>query len=480
MAKQTLSLDIREHGIDWVLLRTGFRTVKIENSGQLECRITNGDSSNAVAALGDLRQTINAPGLACLAAIDGRGLFARNIILPFQNQRKVRQILPLELEATLPVAIDALAMDFQTAEEGGVSAVLSAAVSRTQIDFYLQLLRDAGLDPVLITFSGLPTAMLMAAGPLGDQTSLLIDGDRGHCVFFVVGRHRLQFLRSWTPSATDDAPDHGLKRAIDQTLGAVSQIIPDHSRIGQIYLTARAAHHFGPDQLTALLDLDVAVFDPARSTGPNLIGELAGGKGQNALALGLYEPMAEKGLNFFRPTFPLKRFLEQHRKPLIRSGILAAVLAIIFFAGIFREIRQNEARAQVLRTEAESILKKTFPQTRNIIDPLPQMMVALREARNEGMSSSSGAQFTKIDTLFTISRSLPPQLDIHVSELVAGTERVQMSGTTGTFEAVNEAKGYLEKSGYFDKITIISANMDQKTKRVRFRLSADMRRQPLE
>ncbi|MDJ0667604.1 MAG: hypothetical protein QNJ61_10005, partial [Desulfobacterales bacterium] len=168
MAKHTLALDIKAHGIDWVLLRAGLRKVTIEKSGQLVCRLEDAEKPGAVAALKGLRDAIASPGLKCIAAIEGRGLFARCLNVPFRDRRKVRQILPLELEATLPVAIDALAMDFQMAGNGGAPKVLSAAMTKTQIDFYLQLLREAGLDPMLMTFSGLPAAMLLAAGPLGE------------------------------------------------------------------------------------------------------------------------------------------------------------------------------------------------------------------------------------------------------------------------------------------------------------------------
>lgn len=475
MARHTLTLDIKEHGIDWVLLRAGLRNVKVEKSGQLVCRVEDADNTGAVAALKDLRVAIESPGLACIAAIEGGGLFTRSIYVPFKDRRKVRQILPLELEATLPVTVAELAMDFQMAGNGGASRALSAAMSRTQVDFYLNLLREAGLDPTLITFSGLPAAMLLATGPLGDQTALLVDGDANHGTLFVVGDHRLQFIRRWTPPATEEDPAHRLKQVIDHTLEAFYQVIPQHADIRHIYLTSRGARHYAPEHLSDAFDQEVTVFDIARSVRATLTGELGGGHGQGALALGLYEPMAEKGLNFFRPTFPLKRFLQQQRQQLIRTGVLAAVLAILFTVGVFMDIRRNETRARDLKTEAETILKQTFPETRNIVNPPQQMMIKLREARTEALTSPRGNQITKIETLNVISQSLPPELDIHVSQLVAGTERVQISGTTGTFEAVNEAKGYLEKSGFFDTLTIISANMDQRTGRVRFRLTADLR-----
>ncbi len=474
MARQTLTLDIKERGIDWVLLRAGLRSVKIEKSGHLVCRVTEGENGDTVTVLKALRDAIPSPGMTCIAAIEGHGLFTRTVMVPFQDRRKVRQILPLELEASLPVAVDELAMDFQMAGNGGGHLAVSASMAQAQIDAYLQLLREAGLDPVLLTFSGLPAAMLLAAGPEGEDATLLIDGDSDHAIIFLVGHHRIQYLRSWTPPRTPGDPAHRLKRTIDQTLEAVSQLLPEMALIDKAYLTSRAARHYPPDALASALDLTVAVFDLTHTSVPNLSGELAGGYGQGALALGLYEPMAEKGLNLFRATFPLRRFLQQHRKSFIRSVVLATVLVAMLLLGVFLDIRRNEARATALMAETEAILKQTFPETRNTANPLPQMIVKLRAAREDNMAAHRGVQVRQIDILQAISQSLPPKLDIHVSQLVAGTERVQISGTTGTFEAVNEAKGHLEKTGLFDTITIVSANMDQRSGRVRFRLSADL------
>jgi len=103
------------------------------------------------------------------------------------------------------------------------------------------------------------------------------------------------------------------------------------------------------------------------------------------------------------------------------------------------------------------------------------MIVNLREMRSHELTASSGLQVAQIDILDTISKALPDSLDIHVSQLVSGAEHVQLSGSTGNFEAVNKAKELLEKTTFFDKITIVSANMDQNAGRVRFKLAVDLK-----
>ena len=372
------------------------------------------------------------------------------------------------------MGVDDLAIDFRLNADNGNRTALAAAMPKAQIDLYLSLLRQAGFDPVLITFSGLPAATLLAAGPHGEQAALLIDGDADHSMLFLIDNHQLCYLRSWIPPTGDSDPARRLKQAVAQTLEAICHVLPAAADVRTVFLTPRGARHYPPEAIAAALEREVKVFDPSQSVAINLTGHLSGGHGQGALALGLYEPMAEKGLNFFRTTFPLKRLLQQHRKAFVRTGVLAVVLAAVCMTHVYSDIRRYRERARFFEAEAATILKQTFPETRNIVDPLQQMIVKLREARAAEMASPSGDQLTKIDVLRAISQSLPPALDIHVSQLVAGTERVQISGTTGTFEAVNEAQGQLKKSGVFHKIDIVSANMDQKTGRVRFKLAADL------
>jgi hypothetical protein len=105
---------------------------------------------------------------------------------------------------------------------------------------------------------------------------------------------------------------------------------------------------------------------------------------------------------------------------------------------------------------------------------MQQMLVNVRELRAE-TAASPGSQNSppKIDILNELSLAMPTALDIRISQLVAGRERLQISGTTGSFEAVNQAKTALEKRAVFKKLTIVSANMDQGAGRVRYKLTAD-------
>jgi len=477
MAKRSLLLNFQHDRIDWILMRSGLRHATIEKSGHLACPGHAADDPATLAAFQQLRESLDIPGLTCLAAIGGQGLLIRPIPVPFSDKRKVRQILPMELEATLPVAVDELAVDFQLVGQEAGPMAIAVAMPHTQVEAYVHLLREAGLEPVLVTFSGLPAAALIAAREEGEATSLLVDGDHRHVMLFVVARRQIRFIRSWRPPVAGEAADGMLKAAIDQTLEAAAHVLPDEVAPSTIYLTPRSTRFYSPEGLSTD-QCPAKVFDIATAAGTQIDGAVPVDQGQGALTLGFYEPLAEKGFNLYRSTFPLKRFLQQHRPHFIRCGVLAAVFTMLFMVNIYLDISHAEKRAVFLKSQAATILREAFPATRNVVDPLQQMIVKLREVRSQDFGLSRGLQVTQIDILNAISTALPDTLDIHVSQLVSGVERVQLSGTTDTFEAVNQAKELLERTDFFGGITIVSANMDQNAGRVRFKLALDLKKGP--
>ena len=331
MAKRILLLDFQHDGIDWVLMRSGLRNAVIEKSGRLACPADSANDSDTAAALKELRDSLHIPALACMAAVNGCGLFVRHITVPFHDKRKVRQILPMELEATLPVAVDDVALDFQISGQHATPAATTLALPKTQIAHHLNMLREAGLNPLLVTVSGLPAAALLAAGPHGSNlTTLLIDGDEHQCMLFIVGSNQILYLRSWRPPAANLPLSDLIECAIDQTVEAASLMLGEILMLQTIYLTPRSIHHlpiegFSSDECPAIM------FDLNQSSPIRLTDAPPDNTCQGALALGLYAPLSEKGFNFYRSTFPLKHVVQQYRNHFIRMGSLGRFVGDPFF-----------------------------------------------------------------------------------------------------------------------------------------------------
>ena len=467
-------LDFQQDGIEWILLRSSLRNVQIEKSGRITCQVNTDNAPEMKAALKELRAAFDNSGMECLASISGRGLTVRNIAVPFGDKRKIKQILPLELEATLPMPVEGLALDFQMIGGDSEKMAIVAAMPEATIATYRALLQEAGLAPMLLTISGIPAAALLAESPQGKDVSLLIDGDDRHCMLFIIANHQILFMRSWPLPTDTSGTVETIQNTIDQTLEAAMPVLPADTFLSAVYLTPRSSRYYALEDLSTE-KRPATTFTLQTVSSISIAGELPTEHGLGALALGLYEPMSQKGFNLYRSTFPLKRFLLQHRNHFIRTGVMAAVLTLFFMVNVYLDTSRAEKRAVYLGNESAAILKNAFPETRNIVNPLQQMIVNLRQMRPHTLGALSDHRILQIDILAEISKALPKALDFHISQFVSSQERVQLNGTTGSFEAVNQAKEILDKITFFDNVTIVSANMDPNAGRVRFKLAIDLK-----
>ncbi len=113
----------------------------------------------------------------------------------------------------------------------------------------------------------------------------------------------------------------------------------------------------------------------------------------------------------------------------------------------------------------------TFPEVTRIVDPLQQMQQKINEIRSRYAVPQSGENPVRhLDMLNEISTRIPSSVDVELTSFVSGSDGVVVSGTTDTFNAVDEIKNRLEKGELFKTVTITAANMDRTSNRVQFKL----------
>jgi type II secretion system protein L len=474
MAKRTLGIDIQRDGLAWVIIRAGLRQTEIEASGWLPYPDNPDPDAGLSAALRILKQKHNPSGLACVAAVTGQDIVCRTFQAPFRDRKKISQMLPLELEPTLLAPVEELVIDFQITGQHTPTPVLAMAMDRSRRDGYLAVLREAGFDPELMTLQGLPSAFLLARSLRDDAAVLLVDGDRENSLFFMIAQGQIIFVRNWTLPRSGAAPEAALGVGIRRTLAALSAQTQPPAELPSVVLTPRTAAAYQEQDLADILDMSVHVLNLRTVMSAPVAGPWPDDRCQDALALCLYAPAAHQGFNFFRTTFPLKKFILQNKRHFVRIAAMGILLIGLLMTDVGLDIRRGRAQLDTLNAAARDILTTTFPDTRNVVDPMQQMVVNLRRTRGQASGyAGHHSIYRKIDILNEVSRALPTGLDIQLSQLVAGRDQLQLTGTTDTFEAVNQAKTMLEKKAMFQTLTIVSANMDPATERVRFKLSAD-------
>jgi type II secretory pathway component PulL len=193
------------------------------------------------------------------------------------------------------------------------------------------------------------------------------------------------------------------------------------------------------------------------------------------LALALVDAEGHPCPNFHRSGSPLRNYWTTYRPYLRGPIVLMAAVLILGLLGVVLNSIILKRQVDALDAQIEAVFSETLPGTRRVGDALEQMKSELKRAKSGGIDSEHGPNPVRaIDILLQLSHSIPKELDMVFSRMVYGNDGLTLSGEAAAFNAVDEIKSNLEKSGLFKQVTISSANMDRGGNKVLFKLKIDL------
>jgi type II secretion system protein L len=477
MSRKVLGIDIRNHFLSAVILNSSLREYRVDDYIHLPFPDPDDPEKGLAAALETLTGKMDFAGSDCVVSIPA-GLFTfRNLQVPFNNSKKIRMVLPFELEPTLPYAVDDLVVDFHPlngSPDGEKTELIAAAIEKNRLTPYIEALASIQVDPEKLTLSGLPTALCLAHQADLEEDQLFIEIDEASGTLFMLAGDSLQLIRSFPLPPAGPSKAKMLSAQIQQTLSAFQE----SSELNLQPLEV-VASGIGLDEANMAADISKALNIPvkAASMADRLGIPVESYTGNpwipaqmdNALALTLMEVEGLEALNFHKGQFAAQKFLSKHKSPLIKTGILAAaVLALMFFNVLMQTYTVNK-QVRGIERQMTQIFKATFPEVKTIRYPYPEMQARMQETKkNAAFQAEAGPHIRSIDILNSISEKIPDNIKVDFTRLVIQPENVVISGTTDTFNSVDDIKSRLEQIQYFKKVTISSSNIDRSGEEVRF------------
>jgi type II secretory pathway component PulL len=481
MSRTFLGLDIRQDTVSAVVVKSTMKGGIIESHLQMRLDQNSPEESHPLAAaLEQIAEVVNFKEVICVAALPSGSVSYRNISVPFKDHKKIRQILPYELEPMLPRSADELEVDYYVIQENETSDLLAATLEKETLNTYLEILSQFHLDPVLVTVGAFPTAVTLSHVSNSYRNMVVVDSDnRNHTLYIVVNR-RIALVRGFARSKAAQSDLMGLSLNIHRTLAGIEDLLNIEFEPEAVLLSG-----YGIDapkaelKLAAMLKIDVVRFDPVND--PNAIKpEIPSTEWnpfvmQNACSLVAVELVGYECLNFYKSRYGFKRHLHEHRKNITITGILVICVLILWLGGVLFESHDMQTKLDEHNQEIETIFKEAFPKTSRIQNAVHQMDTEIRELKKQiSGSESSDSIPNAIDILYTISDSLPKELDVKLERFIINKEGMQLSGNSNGFDVVDTMKGRLEKNKEFKTVTISSANMEKNGKRVRFKLRIEL------
>jgi general secretion pathway protein L len=482
MSRKVIGIDIRNDCLNAALLSSSLRQHRLEDFIHLPFSGPDDPERSLSSALATLTEKMDLTGSDWVVSIPANQFIFRNLKIPFSNSKKIRMVLPFELEPTLPHAMEDLVIDFHTlngAPAGDQTELIAAAIEKSQLAPYIEALASIHVDPERLTLSGLPAALCLAnrAEQQEDQLFIEIDNDYG-TLFILVGGH-LHLIRSFPLPRTGPAKVNMLCIQIQQTLAAFQ----DSSGLSYQPLEAAVSGSGLDEDMAAAISkaLNIPVKAAALADRLNIPVEndpqsaLIPAQLDNALALALMAVEGYDGLNFHKGQFAAQKFLSRHKSALIKTAVLAAaVLALMFFNLALQTYTLNRQVHQ-LDARMAQIFKTTFPEVKTVRYPYQEMQARMRETnKNAVLQAETGPHIRSIDILNSISEKIPETIAVDFSRMVIQPENVLISGTTDTFNSVDDLKSRLEQIPFFQKVTISSANIDRSGNEVQFMLKAEL------
>ncbi len=490
MTQRILSIDIREDLVCGTLLSVSQRNVVVLNC----CAAVLADRPVS-DAVGEILLHVGYKDEPCRIAFGAEFFFFRNIDFPFGDKKKIEKIIPFELEENIAVPLESLLIDsLVTTKATKDATVIAAMIDRELVREHLEELAGLHLDPEIVAISHVQTAL-----QLGRLQSLsdfvLLDIGCRRLTLIVMSEGRILLIRSMV---FDDGSLAGFSldknsqmasarrvEAINATYSAICSAVehtlfslPQISSLLPIFITGTLAgipdtsafieKKLGTDvKICNLVQPPIKVGLECRLWRDDLM--------TSALALGLRTGKKQLGFNFRKEEFVKKTSFVKYKKLIPRLGIPALVVLAVVVIYLWNGYLIKEKELKTLSDQNIALFKETLPDVTRITDAVKQLQIEIRELKKATLGDSKVQADIKIlDLLAEVSVRIPPSLNVHVVRMVADRNGILVRGLTDNFNTVDNLKKVLEKSPYFDQVTISSANVATRESGIRFELKLQL------
>jgi Tfp pilus assembly protein PilN len=345
----------------------------------------------------------------------------------------------------------------------------------------MEALASAKIRPQLVVPGGFPlTRYLSELDALSSQQLLILDMEEDKTTLFAVNSGRIELVRRLASGVHTEQAAEALALRIRQTLTAMGDDQKNEFLVpAKVLITGAGLKNQDAFQRISLaIELPTDNLDLAHWTARLEIGVDAVWDPEmmnNATALALLEADGRPCANFHRTSSPLRNYWISYRSYIMAPAVLLAVAIIIGLGGVMIDNHMLTKRVKKLDMRIEQVYLSTFPGSRINAPPVDLMKSKIKELKKGDASTGQVPTTARtIDVLLEVSKLVPKNIDVLLTQMTVGGDAVTISGETGDFNSVDDIKGNVEKGALFKQVTIASANMDKSGKKVRFKLKIDL------
>jgi general secretion pathway protein L len=339
-------------------------------------------------------------------------LFAqRSVSLPFNDKRKVREVLPAHLQGDIALPVEELALEIMPVGDGQFLALWAR---KSDIAKSIEQFREAGIEPQIV--SSLPFALAELPGLPPDCA--VCDGS----TLAILKGARLTYFRAFNCPITSPM--------IAATLSALE--------LSGLALPPRLCL-IGPDT-RGLVDGDTLPLPLEAVEVPPELGHLFKNDAAFHQLVGLYA-VAQASYAGTLPDFRQGDLAwtagdAKLRRKLLLSGILAAAVIMLLFISKGLQYRSTATDISSLNKSIATIYREVFPARAKAVDEISEIKGEIKKLA--GIENASGY----LDIMKKLAEAKGSTINaLYEAELEGRTLRIK--GDARSAQAVNEFKAAL-------------------------------------
>jgi len=494
MPEKVLGLDIREDSITALQLKSELKGYQVTACARALIK----ENGGLEHAMDELSEQVDLSSDLCFGSIPARYVSYRNLKMPFRESKKIKQTLPFEIEAMVPFPVEDVILDFTISKRSDQSEILAVLVEKTVISRYLEELQPYGIDPGILDIESVSIVSWLLRQGRAPENGLFLDLGEKKITMVLFVKRRVALIRTFSsnangifrsfpaPGHVNDAGkqtsaeiEHYFRRLcsnIENTIHAFVCRTSEIIRPERIFFTGTGALY---SQTGTLLNDFLGV--PAEEVDVGGDKRVRMGKDSpwtwnpalmnGALALALRDTKQTGGFNLRKDEFKVSSRYSDLKKRAGRAALLVLTVLAFLAADVGVDYYFLQKRYGMLDQKIKDVFAQTFPDVKRIEAPVSQAKIKINEMKKSSVSTPRIERKDKVLVLLRdISQRIPDSLDVRVTRMVIDPESVRIDGITDTFNTVDNIKNGLKPSAYFSSVTISSAKLDRRGKRVQFKI----------
>ncbi|MBI5048564.1 MAG: hypothetical protein HZB54_06430 [Deltaproteobacteria bacterium] len=421
MARHILILDFGRESVNAGI----FSSKKVEPEAFFTSQI-DGDAGMALSSLlRDIRGKGYEDFTMIMAGIPVSQVSMRVVALPFYD-KKVKEVLSFELSELLPEKTDDM---FIEAMPVGEQRILAVSVGKKTLQYYLDILKKADVDPSWI------------GSAIFSKHKLLEDISANGTAVALIDRESVVVSKDGKPYLFSE-----LRDALDLKL-AIANLFTEGIEVEKIYSIGNAS-----DKSDIVSGKENVLLPLASRNWGQMLNEYPERTGIIALAAYLKEEGLKQTINFRKGEFAYAKDVRAAKRGMVAAAILAAILLCLWGANAYLKHRMFSSKLVQIEKELKAGYLGLFPGEPNVVDSLYQLEAKLKGLKKENQVFADGMPV--LEVMKELAKGIDKHVRIRLYKIHMEEGRIIAKGEADSFEAAGGFKDAIAKASYLQEVSL--------------------------